>query len=78
MAYSITCSTKILTSAIAPFLLVGVLREFAMVPGVHILLSLKEDEMHFSSWRHRLQHIHQKELNLGLSLYYYAERLLLN
>ena len=53
MAYSITCSTKILTSAIAPFLLAGVLCEFAMVPGVYILVSLKEDEMHFSSWRRR-------------------------
>ena len=50
MAYSITCSTKILTSAMAPFLLVGLLCEFAMVPGVYILLSLKEDKMHFSSW----------------------------
>ena len=41
MPYNITCSTKILTLAIAPFLfiLVDVLCEFAMVPGVYILLS---------------------------------------
>ena len=41
MPYSITCSTKILTLAIAPFLFIlfGVLCEFAMVPGVYILLT---------------------------------------
>ena len=47
MPFSITCSTKIHTLhtlAIVPFLfiLVGVLCEFAMVPGVYILLSLQK------------------------------------
>ena len=41
MLYSITFSTKIIALAIAPFLfiLVGILCEFAMVPGVYISLS---------------------------------------
>ena len=48
MPYSITFSTKILALAIAPFLfiLAGVLREFDMVPGVYILLSPQEEEVH--------------------------------
>ena len=48
MPYCITCSTKILTWAIALFLfiLVGVVCEFAMVPGVYILLSPQEKEVH--------------------------------
>ena len=47
MPYSITCSTKILTLVIATFLfiLVGILCEFAMVPGVSILLSPQEEEV---------------------------------
>ena len=51
MPYSITCSNKILTLAIAPFLFifVGVICEFAMVPGVYILLSPQEEEVHYSS-----------------------------
>ena len=51
MPYSITCSTKTLTMAIATFLfiLVCVLCEFAMVPGVYILLSPQEKEVHCSS-----------------------------
>ena len=50
-----TCSTKIFTLAIAPFLfyflfIPGVLCEFAMVPGVYIVhLSPKEEVMHSSS-----------------------------
>ena len=46
MPYSITCFTKILTLAMSPFLfaLVGVLSEFAMVPGVYLLLSPQEEE----------------------------------
>ena len=46
MLYSITCSTKSLALPIAPFLfiLVGVLCEFAMVPGMYILLSPQEEE----------------------------------
>ena len=55
MAYSITCSTKILFLAIAPilFILVCVLCEFMMVLDVYILLSPKEDEVLLSSWEHR-------------------------
>ena len=51
MPSSITRSTKILTLAIATFLfiLVSVLCEFAMVPDVKILLSLQEEEVHYSS-----------------------------
>ena len=62
MPYSITCSTKILTLAISQFLfiLVGVLFEFAMVPGVYILFFPQ-------------RHIHQKDSNLSLTLYYYAK-----
>ena len=42
MSSSITCSTKILTLVIAPFflILVDILCEIAMVPGVYILLFL--------------------------------------
>ena len=51
MPYSITCSIKILTLAIEPFLFIffGVICEFAMVPGVYILLSPQEEEVHYSS-----------------------------
>ena len=51
MPYSITCSTKIFTFAIEPLLviLVGALCEFAMVPGVYILLFPQEEEVHSSS-----------------------------
>ena len=45
MPYSITCSTKILTLAIAPFLfvLLRVLCRFAIVSSVFILLSPREE-----------------------------------
>ena len=58
MPSSITCFTKILTKASVYFLftflftcclLVAVLCEFAMVPGVSILLSTQEEEVHYSS-----------------------------
>ena len=53
MSYNIPSSTKILTLATAPFLfiLVGVLCvcEFAIVPGVYILLCPQEEEVHSSS-----------------------------
>ena len=44
--------------AIAPFLfiLVDVLCEFAMVPGVYILLSPQKEEVHYSSWGQRCTH----------------------
>ena len=51
MPYSITCSTKVLTLARASFLFifVGVIFQFAMVPGVYILLFPQEEEVHYSS-----------------------------
>ena len=59
MSYSITCSTKILTLAIAPFLFIsiGVLCEFAMVPGVYVLLFPHEEEVHSSSWGDKCAHL---------------------
>ena len=51
MSLIIICSTKILTLAITwLFFISGVLCDFAMVPGVYIvLLSSQEEEMHSSS-----------------------------
>ena len=51
MPYCIICFAKILTLAIAPFLfiLVGVVCEFAIVPGVYILLSPQEEEVHYTN-----------------------------
>ena len=51
MSSSITCSTKILTLATAQllFILVGVLCEFDMAPGVYILYVPREKEVHHSS-----------------------------
>ena len=45
MSCSITCSNKILSLAIAPFLfiLLGTLCEIALVPGVYILLPPQEE-----------------------------------
>ena len=50
MLHRIICFTKILTLEIAPFLfiLVGVVCEFAIVPGVYILLSPQEEEVHYT------------------------------
>ena len=50
MSYCIICFTKILTLAIAPFLfiLVGIVCEFAIVPGVYILLSPQEEKVHYT------------------------------
>ena len=82
MPSSITCSTKTLNFAIAPFLfiLVGVLCEFAMVPGLYILLSPQEEKVYYSSWGHRCIYTfsttfinHQKYLNLCLTSYNYAK-----
>ena len=80
MLYSITCCTKILTLAIAsfPFILVGVLREcygarcahFIVSSGGRCTLLLEGTHMHIQ------QHIHQKDLNLCLTLYCYAKLLL--
>ena len=51
MFFGMTCSTEILNSVMAPFLFVlpGFLCEFGMVPGVYILLSSQENEVHCSS-----------------------------
>ena len=48
MSSSIICSAKTLTLAIAPFLftLVVILCEFAMMPGVKILLLPQEEEVY--------------------------------
>ena len=48
MPHGITCSPKVLTLTVAPFLfiLVGVLCEFSMAPGVYILLFPREEEVH--------------------------------
>ena len=69
MPYSISSDTKILTLAIAPFLLlfVGIIFEFAMVLGVYILLSPQEEEGHSSSWEHIQLHIINRK---DLSFYY--------
>ena len=50
MPYCITCSTKVLTLAIASFLfiLVNVIYEFGMVLSVYILLSPQEDKVDYS------------------------------
>ena len=70
MAYSITCSTRILIFTIAPFLFmfVGIIFEFAVVPGVYILYCpLRKKRFSFLSdgTNIRIQHhIHQKDLNL--------------
>ena len=58
MPYSITCSTESFTLATAPFLFifVGVICEFAMVPGVYILLSPQEEEIHYPSSGHKCAH----------------------
>ena len=49
MPYHIICFTKILTLIVAPFLfiLVGVICEFAIMPGVYISLSPQEEEVHY-------------------------------
>ena len=58
MPFTIPCSTKILTLVIALFLfiLVGVLYEFAMGPGIYVLLSPQEEELHSSSCGHTCTH----------------------
>ena len=50
MAYCIICFTKSLTLAIAPslFVLVGLICESAIVPGVYILLSPQEEEVQYN------------------------------
>ena len=59
-------------------ILVRVLCEFVMVPGVYILLIPQEEEAHyFSCWMWTVvyiqQPIHQKHLNLCLASYYYVK-----
>ena len=70
MPHSITCSTKILTLTINPFLFrfVGIIHEFSMVPGVYILYCpLRKKRFTFLSEGTNVriqQRIHQKNLNL--------------
>ena len=75
MPYSIPSSPKILTLVTASilFILVGTLSvwEFAMVPGVYILLCSQEEKLLF--FLHIQLHNHQKDLSLCLSLYYYGK-----
>ena len=77
MHYSISCPTKIFTLTIAPFL-------FKLPFSVNslwyqeriFLLSLQEKEVHSSYWGHKWAHSavhHQKDLNLCLTLNYFAE-----
>ena len=80
MSYSITCSTKILTLAIAPFLFVfvGVNCEFAILPGVYILLSPQEEEVLIlpKIYRHRCTHLathSSKRFKPLFTLCYYAK-----
>ena len=51
--YNISSSTKVLTLTTAPFLFISVgalsVCEFAMVPGLDILLCPQEEEVHSSS-----------------------------
>ena len=86
MSCSITCSTKILTLVIAPFLLLSVetLCKFTMVPSVNILLFPQEEYVRKKRYTlpqrayvHIWQHIHQKDLNL-VCHYITMPRLLLN
>ena len=55
MSYSITCSTKTLTLTKTSlyFISVSALCNFAMVPGVYILLPPRKQEVHYSSWEGR-------------------------
>ena len=82
MPYSIASSTKILTLATAPFLfiLIGALSvsEFAIVPGVHILLCIPPGRrgktlLPQGTDEHIQQHNHKKDLNPCLSLYHYGK-----
>ena len=79
MTYGITCSTKILTLAIVLFffILFGTLCEFAMVSIAYILLSSQEGEkcsvLPEGTDVRIQQHIHQKNLNLCQTSYYYAK-----
>ena len=69
---------QILTSAIAPFLfiLVDVLFEFNIVPCVYIFIVPSKRERHTilpdGTDVHIQQHIHQKDLNICLALYFHA------
>ena len=73
ITYSITCSTKVLTLAIARFLfvLVGVLCELSMVLVMHFYCPLRKKRyIIFPEGRdvHNQQHVDQKDLNLCLTL----------
>ena len=71
MSYIITCSTKILTLAIAPFLFISVdvLCKFAMMQCEYILLFPQEEEV-LKGQIYTFGSILQKEKNICLPLYY--------
>ena len=72
--------TLILAIAPFPFILVSVFCEFAIVPGVYILLSSREEEVHFvhssSSWHRQMYTLaahSSKRFKSFLSSYYYGK-----
>ena len=74
MFYSITCSTKILTLAITPFLFIFVevlckFLNFILPFGRRGTLFFLRAQMYI----HIQQYIHQKDLNPCLTSYYYAK-----
>ena len=75
MPYSITCSTKILTLAIAPFLFILVISVnllWCQVCTFYCTLRKKRFTLFpVGTDVHTQQHIHQKDLKLCLPLYYY-------
>ena len=79
MPYRITCSTKILTLEIAPFLLILVYFSFlcelwSQVCTFYCRLRKKRWTFLLEGTDvHIQQHIYQNVLNLYLSLHYYAE-----
>ena len=76
MPYSISCSTKILTLVIPPFLfiLVGVLCEFAILPGMYILFTL----IFLRAKMYTFNCTFIKEIQTFVCHYSFMSRLLLN
>ena len=56
MSYRIICFTKILTLAIAPFLFILVVCEFAIVSGVYILLSPQRIQLCYGVYNETKRH----------------------
>ena len=76
MSYSIPSSTKILNLTTAPFLFIsdGALSvcEFAIVPGVYILLCFQEEKVHSNIYIYIFSST-IIDLNPCLSLHYYGK-----